>query len=144
MVWREGVTVSYNYHPIRKAKCGVLILVPSSARLHCVLRLKPVVQSSASSSGSLPSSTPGLVAMDTFCVLAVSQKKVPNVLSRCHTKIRMDPSFFSYDTDFSDFLINFLPELDYIFFKKIKSMSYQKKDGQVYQCMVWQRFKTLD
>ncbi len=33
-------------------------------------------------------------------------KKVPNVLSRCHTKRRMDgyiptrPSFFWYDTDF--------------------------------------------
>ncbi len=34
---------------------------------------------------------------------AASYKKVPNVLSPCHTKRRPGPPFFWYDTDFLDF-----------------------------------------
>ncbi len=48
-----------------------------------------------------------------------SSKKVPNGLSRCHTKRRMgahDPAhpFFLYDTDFSIFFLN----ADFFFFEK--------------------------
>ncbi len=35
-------------------------------------------------------------------------QKVPNVLSRCHTKRRMGPSFSWYDTDFLDFFLKLL------------------------------------
>ncbi len=34
-------------------------------------------------------------------IWAASREKVPNVLSRCHTKRRTRPPFFWYDTDFS-------------------------------------------
>ncbi len=89
MVWKEGVMMSY---PIRKAKCGVLILVPSSARLHCVLRLRPAVQLSASNSGSLPSSTP--------CVTMVIDESFAGS-GAIHLRLIYDSNIGGMQTDFN-------------------------------------------
>ena len=74
-------------------------------------------------------------------IWVVLREKVPNVLSRCHTKRRTGAArpFFCYDTDFLDFFENFsfffvqifgFYFIFYFLFIFFYSVSYQKKGGR--------------